>query len=333
MAKGTVAERATEDLEFGDETGGHAPVAEPPDAVTGSDEVGAADTGDQQEADDMADLPEDGTADDDPVVPSSLDRHRSPSAAIAAYLGRRVQEHFQTIEGGIWDDRGDSWNGVKVVTAADIIAIWAEPLPEPSVFSSEVRSGGSVVAWTHCPNCGIANPIHVDVGSELKMNDEGDRKLKPTFKAEAKAHRCGQQVLPLQEDHGLFAPTADASDGAGEEVAANDDATPAGTGAMAATTDGADVPTVEAVGALLDAVADKLPDVASIDLPPDEEIAEWDAATLLEVATWATAVVEATGPYPDLPSVLAAQDDRAAENEPATLADGVIPDDGSLGED
>jgi hypothetical protein len=132
-------------------------------------------------------------------IPESLSRYAAPSVATARHLLKMLRERLQTIEGGIWDEEGLSWNGVEVITNADLLAVFGQELPVPSAFSAESRSGGRILNWTACPNCHELVPIEVYVGSELKLTGEGTAKLKPTFKAEARDHHCYQRVLPLDE--------------------------------------------------------------------------------------------------------------------------------------
>lgn len=226
---------------------------------------------------------------DPDAAPETLSRYVGPSTATRDWLAKQLKDRLQEIEGGIWDDGGVSWNGVRVITAADLLNVLSLPLPEPSAFSSEARSGGLLTVWTHCPGCGIANPVHVDIGAELKITDEGDRKLKPTFKVEARAHACGQLVVPLKAEP----PVEGQTEAFPEET---EELTPA------------------VVGKLLDAVADILPDAAPVELPDDEVIAGWTPEQLATVAAWARAVIAGEGPYPEQPAeVTPAEPDQPAD--------------------
>lgn len=153
-----------------------------------------------------------------------------------------------------------------------------------------IMAGGTGYTLTPCPLCGMTMVFAVETGAEVKVTDDGERMLKPTFKVQAKSHRCGQMALPL----------TDAPEGQTEAFPADGEQLTAGS-----------------VGALLDQVADIVTDDLSIDLPPDEEIAAWTPETLTEVAAWARAVIAGDETRPDLPSVLAVPLDEPDDDSTA----------------
>jgi hypothetical protein len=218
------------------------------DVEAADDAVLASDVpvpGDGPEADDAGE-----SSPPDPM-PESLSRYAAPSVATARHLLKLLRERLQVIEGGIWDEEGQGWNGVEVITNADLLGVFGQELPVPSAFSAESRSGGRILNWTACPNCHEVMPIEVYVGAELKLTDEGTAKLKPTFKAEARDHHCYQRVLPLD-------------DTVPGQTAAFEPAEPEGD---AEATDGLNAPGVEEE----DDGADSTDDVSDVE-PPDDDL-------------------------------------------------------------
>lgn len=167
----------------------------------------------------------------------------------------------------------------------------AQPVADDAGYSRSPRvlAGGIAYTLTPCPLCGMTQLFAVETGAEVKVTDDGERMLKPTFKAQARSHRCGQMTLPLK----------DVADGQTEAFPADGEQLTPGS-----------------VGELLDQVADILSDDPAIDLPPDEEIAAWPPETLTEVTAWARAVIDGTEPRPELPSVLAVQPDEQDSTAP-----------------
>lgn len=60
-------------------------------------------------------------------------------------------------------------------------------------------AGGTAYVRVFCPECSQPMFFSVETGTQLTIKD-GERKLKPTFKATAKVHACHQTVAELTED-------------------------------------------------------------------------------------------------------------------------------------
>jgi hypothetical protein len=192
--------------------------------------------------------------------------------------------------GAVFDEQPDTDDAAGAEPPEEEPAAASDEAPEPPHQPIDpagyqpyfqIRTGGTGYAMTPCPICAIPMVFAVETGAEIKVSDDGTRKLKPTFKVKAKEHRCGQTVLPITDDEAPGQTEAFAESGPSNEAL-----------------------TAAAVGLLLDQVADILPDDVSIEFPADEGMEAWTAEQLAEVAAWARAVVEAQDTYPDIPEVL-----------------------------
>ena len=101
----------------------------------------------------------------------------------------------------------------RVVQGEDAESAYEERFPR---FST----GGTAYVRAACPNCDQTMIFSVEVGETLTMGDKSQ--LKPTFKAKAKEHFCGQTSAKLEdlEDE----PDVPAVDGDGAADVGDDDA-------------------------------------------------------------------------------------------------------------
>jgi hypothetical protein len=247
--------------------------------------------------------------DEEPPQPEFLPRYTRPSEAAKKHVLDRIMAGSVTIEGGIWDDAGASWNGVRVVPVAWIIGVATEALPEPNAYSAEVRSGGRATVWTTCGNCGGTYPDEGSFGSEFKVavkNGVPKRTLKATFRSEGVTHVCGQVILPLQAAEGQ----TEAFTAASEDEAAD-----------AELTDEAREKLADDVVGLLDRIErDELIDSDAVGIPPEEEIRAWTSGDLQLAYEWAWSVVHGETDQPPVPAVLVratAPEPVASETRPA----------------
>lgn len=119
------------------------------------------------------------------------------------------------------------WPGVNVITAKDLNAATAEPLPPASIFAASVRTPAFLYVSAVCPVCGIASEIDLEVGVKLIVEGHS-RKLKLTAKAAEKPHQCYQQRLedlaptsPAIATGQMSLDDAEKDDGEGNEVPAD----------------------------------------------------------------------------------------------------------------
>lgn len=143
-------------------------------------------------------------------------------------LEEQVKGRTQQVEGGAWD-------GVPVLTVKDwgeiVDAVFTPRLPPPDTMTAEVESPAYIAVSTHCPTCGIAQLIGVNLRAELVTDDDGSE-LKVKAKAKGAAHVCGQLPLADAVAEGqvaidetienlrvkILGAVADASDAWGNEV-------------------------------------------------------------------------------------------------------------------
>lgn len=232
-------------------------------------------------------------ATDEPPEPAFLSRYKRPSESAKEHVLKRVMDGAILIEGGIWDDAGASWNGVKVVPVAWVISVAIEALPEPNAYSSEVRSGGHATVWTTCGNCSGTYPIEGSFGSEFKTSVQDGvpkRAFKATFKSAVVDHICGQAMLPLP----ATVP--------GQTVAFPDPVTEP---APERTTPIPFVP-FEDVLKLVHRVEreELLADDERIGIPPEEEIATWSTDDLGLAYEFLWSVIHSEPERPPVPKVL-----------------------------
>lgn len=88
------------------------------------------------------------------------------------------------------------WAGVNVITAKDLDAATAEPLPPASIFAASVRTPAYIYVDAVCPVCNIAGSITLEIDAKLTAT-KGSRKLQLAAKATALPHVCGQKRLEL----------------------------------------------------------------------------------------------------------------------------------------
>lgn len=116
-------------------------------------------------------------------------------------LKKRLEEHLKTVEGGEWD-------GIQVVTNADLLEVFGEGLPEPNERAAEVTTPARISVLGLCPSCGQGSYLAVHINPVLTVDGNG-RSLKLTAKSKAVNHICGQIALPQvvapagQEECGL----------------------------------------------------------------------------------------------------------------------------------
>lgn len=108
-------------------------------------------------------------------------------------------EQLEHMDGGPTEERAHEpyrlWEGVDVVTRADIEAVYWEPLPPFAGHRSELLAPGRVTTTLVCPNCAQSVTLELLITTTLEWGAKG-RKLKPKVEGSAVAHVCGQVALP-----------------------------------------------------------------------------------------------------------------------------------------
>ena len=137
------------------------------------------------------------------LTPREVDRRMLTDRLLAA---------VQTVSGGKWDGR-------QVVPLEDAKGILARPLDAPAhgaEVTTDNDSDGRLTVFTGCPACGMVQPIAVTVGVRL-VTDRTHSELRPTFRATARTHECGQEPLPLDAPDGWQTPAEELEDEPPEE--------------------------------------------------------------------------------------------------------------------
>lgn len=260
------------------------------------------------ETSDAGDDTGDGVADDaEPVesttaedVPAFLPRHIRPSEAAKQHVLKRIMEGMLEIDGVIVDDLGKTWNGVKMVPVAHIIAVATEELPAPNAFNSEVQTGAAVTVWTKCTDCGELYPDPGQFGSEYKavtMAGIPKRTLKSKWRSEGVSHTCGQPMLPLGTPPVPGQTEAfPAAQAASEPEAEPDDEDLDPEGRVTLEND-----TIKLLERVEEAglIGDEL-----IGIPPEEEVRAWSTRDLRLAYEWAWSWLHMEAEHPPVPVVL-----------------------------
>lgn len=126
------------------------------------------------------------------MAPTTLYETRAEATHLA--LKKALEAKLQTFEGGDLD-------GVQFVTNADLLDVFAEPLPPPNERSAEVTTPARISVLGLCPNCGQGSYLSIFVQPVLTIESTG-RSLKLSAKSKAVNHVCGQQTLPEGEVKG-----------------------------------------------------------------------------------------------------------------------------------
>jgi hypothetical protein len=125
----------------------------------------------------------------------------TPTEALHRHLLEQLKAKSQTVEGGPWD-------GISVITNADLEAVFGEDLPPATGHGAEVMTPARVVVDAYCPRCHQPSTIALLITTELRVDSSGAT-LRLIGKSKPASHLCGQSALGLngredgQEDFGL----------------------------------------------------------------------------------------------------------------------------------
>jgi len=111
-------------------------------------------------------------------------------------VAERLKAEAKEVVGGVWDGR-------VVIPYERLLDALDAPMEAASEYASELRidreSGGRIVIWADCPNCGITQPLSAELHPQLVVGG-GYAELKVKAKSKARTHTCGQEPLPLSDE-------------------------------------------------------------------------------------------------------------------------------------
>lgn len=111
-----------------------------------------------------------------------------PRRVVLDWYRKRVESQLQPVTDGTWE-------GVYVVTRADLLKVLQDVLPAASSHVAVVKTPAFVTFDAVCPRCFIAGEIVLEADSKLEVDSPSRAHLKLKVKATPRPHRCGQQRI------------------------------------------------------------------------------------------------------------------------------------------